>query len=424
MSDAFDVHKDPILGEEVWLARTSAGMPLRVFPTDRFQETAAMVTFRYGATDLGFSIGGDRHESPLGTAHYLEHKLFEDEAIAVFDRFARRGAQVNAMTGFTQTSYYFTATDQVHENMQDLLHLVANAHITEENVEKERGIIDQEIRMYEDSPDYRLFFDFVGNLYEEHPVRHPVGGTTDSIQEVTAEHLLDCHRAFYTAGNAALGVAGPVDPHAILELAEASHLLAGEPPTSIWPKDSGPAFRSRSETRMEVGRDRVMVGFKDRKLEADAEARWRRELVTRVLLDRWFSASSELREELRRRGLVDDSLSAGYVADFSFGFVVVSCETDDPDGVAEVLRDLMLGDVEIDEDHLERVRRKLLGRYVRDFEAVSNCAFGQAREALEGIDPFCAVERMTALSAADVEQRRQELFREDSFATAVMHKKS
>jgi len=175
---------------------------------------------------------------------------------------------------------------------------------------------------------------------------------------------------------------------------------------------------------MEVGRDRVMVGFKDRRLEEDAEARWRRELVTRVLLDRLFSASSELREKLRRRGLVDDSLSAGYVADFSFGFVVVSCETDDPDGVAEVLRDLMLGDVEIDEDHLERVRRKLLGRYVRDFEAVSSCAFGQAREALEGIKPFCAVERMTALSAADVEQRRQELFREDSFATAVMHKKS
>src|SRR5690606_34951099 len=112
----------------------------------------------YGSTDLGFVADGVRHESPEGVAHYLEHKLFEDEDLHVFDRFGRRGARVNAMTSFTRTTYYFQATDRVEENLADLLALVATAHLTPENVEKERGIIAQELRMYEDSPEYRAFF--------------------------------------------------------------------------------------------------------------------------------------------------------------------------------------------------------------------------------------------------------------------------
>jgi len=132
----FEVIKDPVLGEEVWLARTSRGLPLRVMPSERFAEIAAIISIGYGSTDLGFDVNGTRRDSPEGVAHYLEHKLFEDEELHVFERFAQRGAQVNAMTRFTRTTYFFTATSMLEENLSDLLRLVAGLHVTPENVEK------------------------------------------------------------------------------------------------------------------------------------------------------------------------------------------------------------------------------------------------------------------------------------------------
>ena len=272
MSDRFQKIEDPVLGEEVWLAETSHGLPVRVVPTDRFHETAAVITFEYGSTDLGFEVDGVLHRSPEGVAHYLEHKLFEDEELQAFDRFARRGARVNAMTGFAQTTYYFTGTDQFRVNLDDLVHLVSNAHITPENVEKERGIIEQEIRMYEDNPDYRGFFDFLGCLYKEHPVRHPVGGTVPSIQEITAEELLACYGAFYCTGNAAMAVAGPVDPEVVLDAAEACTLPSRSAPQRRSPEDLGPVDGSNSRRELEVSRSRALLGFKDRTLLKNPEA--------------------------------------------------------------------------------------------------------------------------------------------------------
>lgn len=422
MVDRFEEVRDPVLGESVLLAKTSTGLPVRVSPTDRFNEVAAVITFAYGSTDLGFEIDGAAHESPEGVAHYLEHKLFEDEDLQAFDRFSRRGARVNAMTGFAQTTYYFTATDQIEENLKDLLHLVSNAHITPENVEKERGIIAQEIRMYEDSPDYRGFFDFLGSLYQSHPVRHPVGGTVASIGEITAEELLACFEAFYCTGNAALAVSGPVDPGMVLDLAENCGLRQGEAPRRLSPADLGPAQGGVHRRQIEVSRARAMVGFKDRSIPATVEDRLQRNLRTSILLDSLFGASSEQREALRIQGLVDDSLSASYMSEPSFGVTAVGCETDDPDACIEVLAGLMRDDqrAPVAEDDLERMRRRSLGSFVRSFESVRNLAFRHAREGLDGTAPFSGLARMQAVTLEQLEERRREHFVDDAFAAAVI----
>ncbi len=411
-----------MLGETVWLARTDGGLPVRVLPTDRFREVAAVVTFEYGSTDLGFQLDGAPHRSPEGVAHYLEHKLFEDEELQAFDRFAKRGAQVNAMTGFAHTTYYFTATDQFEANFADLLHLVSNAHITPENVEKERGIIAQEIRMYEDNPDYRGFFDFLGCLYKEHPVRHPVGGTVESIGEITAEELLTCYDAFYCTGNAALAVAGPVDPEQVLDLAQACQLSEGAAPRRLSPGDLGPVARARSRRTIEVSRSRALLGFKDRTMPADTQARLERNLLSRILLDSLFGASSDLREELRNEGLVDDTLTATYMSEPSFGVTAVGCECDDPDAVVEALRGVLC-DAErapLSDDHLERVRRKVLGGYVRSFASVKGMAFRHAKEALEGTPPFGNLERAQSVTLDQLHARRAEHFVDDAFAAAII----
>ena len=420
MTDSrFEVLADPSLGEEVLVAVTGNGLAVRVVPTDRFQEAAGVVAFGYGSTDLGFAENGREVQTPEGMAHYLEHKLFEDEDLHAFERFARRGAQVNAMTGFTRTAYFFTGSEHVEENLGDLLHLVSNPHITDENVEKERGIIAQELRMYEDAPDFVTTFDLLGQLFPGHPARHPVGGTEESIQEITAAGLLQCYEAFYRTGNAALSVAGPVDPGRVLDIAEACALRSGEPADSLCPADLGPARSETARRQMQVARDKVLMGFKDRSLLDDPEERLRRDLVTRVLLDRLLASSSEIRDRLLRDGVVDNTLSYGYSGERTFGFTAVGAESDAPDDLIEALREVLLTPVPVDGQHLDRVRRKYLGQYVRSFESVRQMAFTNCQEAMESITPFRAIERMASITLEEIRDRQQEHFTAENLGAAV-----
>lgn len=410
---------DPIIDETVWCARTSRGLRVRVAPRPRFRETTAVITFGYGSTDLAFTDENGSLTTPAGTAHYLEHKLFEDEALDTFGRFAARGARVNAQTGFTRTSYYFTASTQVRDNLLDLLHLVGTPHITDANVAKERGIIAQEVRMYEDSPDYCTMFDLLSVLYGEHPVRYTVGGTVASIEAITAELLLRCWRAFYRTGNAALAVAGPVDPDEVLALAEVCALPAGMPPPRGTRPDFGPVAGGRAERVMPVARPKLLLGIKDRTPADTWQQRSMRHLATRALQDRLFAASSEVREQLHVRGIVDDSLGAGYHGEKTFAFATIGCETTDPARVEAALRVALRQPPPVDDDHLERLRRRHLGAFVRSCESMRAVAFGQAGEALDDVPPFAQQHLVTSLTPADVQQRQEQLLQDDAIAVAV-----
>jgi predicted Zn-dependent peptidase len=415
----FQLVRDQVLGEDVLAATTARGLRLRVLRRPAFREIAAVITFGYGSTDLRFRDADGEVDSPPGTAHYLEHKLFEDEDLHTFQRFGARGARVNASTGFSRTTYHFTATSHLADNLRDLLALVSDAHITDANVEKERGIIAQEVRMYEDSPDHGTMFDLLGCLYASHPVRHTVGGTVASIQQITSAGLRRCFHAFYRTGNAGLAVAGPVDPELVLDLAEACALAEGPRPASQVAADLGPVAASRRQRPMQVSRPKVLLGCKDRSLCASVTAQLDRQLQTRVLLDRLFAGSSEVRQAMRNRGDVDDSLGAGYQNDRSFGFMTVGCDTEDPARAEAAIRRALFAPAPLDDDHLDRIRRRVLGGHVRSCESVRALAFTHAYEVLDDIAPFTAIERVQALRLQDVEARQADLLREDSVAVAV-----
>ncbi|MEC7582914.1 MAG: pitrilysin family protein [Planctomycetota bacterium] len=419
MSGQFEVFQDPVLGEEVWLATTTAGLRIRVLPREHIREAAAAIAFNYGSVDLEFEEDGRTVQTPAGTAHYLEHKLFEDEELAVFQRFAQRGARVNAQTGFSRTTYYFLATSAIRENLQDLLRLVAKPHITQENVDKERGIIAQEVQMYEDSADYCTAFDLLGCMYPEHPVRYTVGGTTDSINEITPELLMASWRAFYRTGNAALAVAGNVDPNEVLELAEACVLPAGPAPQCRTPADFGPIGSQRRERTMAVSRPKVLIGLKDRADATDWRARAERRARTSVVLDRMFASSSEVREALHRSGAVDDSLGAGYHGEDGFAFANIGCEHEDPVAAEAALREVLLKPVAFEEEQLERLRRRHMGAFVRGCESAHSLAFGHAYETLDEAPPFHSLGVIKDLTLDAVEARRKDLLVEDNLAVAV-----
>ena len=421
MNERFEIVRDPVLGEEVWCARARNGAAVRLLPTDRFREVCAVVTFGYGSTDLGFAdASGAVHRSPEGVAHFLEHELFEDEELHVFERFGRRGARVNAMTGFARTTYYFQCSSALEENLDDLLRLVSRVHLSDARVTKERGIIAQEVRMYDDGPEYRGFFGLLGSLYREHPVRHPVGGTVESIGRIDVAELDACFRAFYRSGNCGVAVAGPIDPDAVLAQLDSWALAAGEAPTRHCPLDLGAPIAARCDLAMEVARPRLLLGYKEASLASDLEARAVRELATRVLLDRVLGPSSEIRETLQEKGLFDDSLSLSYLSEASFGVGVIACETDDVDGAERALRGALETAVPIAASDLERVRRKQLGGYVRSLDSIQTMAFTLAEEALEGTAPFRAVPRMEALTLDAVRTRQLELFHPDRSAVAIV----
>lgn len=420
MSGRFQIVRDPFLREEVWLAESRQGLRIRVTPTRRFRETAALVGFEYGSVDLGFTGQDGPVATPEGTAHFLEHKLFEDEEIHVFERFARRGARVNASTGFARTTYHFVASDRIEENLQDLLHLVARAHLTDENVAKERGIIAQEIRMHEDSPDWRAIFDLLESLYERHPVRHPVGGTVASIADITKEVLLACHEAFYRCGNAGLAVAGPVDPERILALADACTLPGGSARPRIVPVDASAPTVARRDRKLGAARPRALLGYKEPLPETDPLLRAEQQLLLGVVLDRVLAPSSELKERLLAAGVVDDSLTAMPFSDRGFSFVILHGETDDPARWLAAVRELVESDVAFDAEHLERARRKLIGDYVRRFENVQAIAGQNLAELLDGRPPFGTLARLAALDTTRLARRKAEVFRSALSAEVVV----
>ncbi|MGE3175429.1 MAG: M16 family metallopeptidase [Planctomycetota bacterium] len=416
---SFERIRDPVVGEDVVRFTTASGLRVRVLPRPALSETAAVITFAYGSTDLRFRRGAEVVETPAGTAHYLEHKLFEDEELAVFQRFGARGARVNAQTGFTRTTYFFQASDRIDENLGDLLRLVGKPHITAENVQKERGIIAQEVRMYEDSPDHCTAFLLLAALYPEHPVRHTVGGTVASIEQITPEVLLQSWAAFYRTGNAALAVAGPVTPEQVQALAEACPLPAGPAPERFTAADFGPAGAPRAERSMSVARSKLLFGLKERREATSWRARAERAAATGVVLDRLFAASSELREAMHRRGEVDDTLGAGYMGERGFGVATVGCDADDPAAAERAVRRALFADVRFDDEQLERLRRRQLGAYVRGCESARALAFGHAHEELEGAPPFEGLQVLEHLQLDDVEARRAELLREENVALAV-----
>lgn len=419
---SFEVVRDPVLGEEVFLGRTDRGLAVAVAQRPAFRETVAAIGFRYGSTDLSFGIGGRMVTTPAGTAHYLEHKLFEDEELAVFQRFARRGARVNAQTGFTRTTYYFLASDHFDENLQDLLRLVSRPHITPQNVDKERGIIAQEVRMYEDAPDQCTTFDLLGCLFPEHPARHTIGGTVESIAAITPDILLQCWDAFYRTGNAALAVAGPVDPDQVLELAAACELLPGQAPQRLQQPDLGPIGTPRRERAMAVARPKVLLGIKDRTAAVGWRQRAHRAAATSVLLDRLFAASSELREAMLRRGEVDDSLGAGYLGERTFALAMVGCESDDPPRAEAALRAALSESPDFVEEHLERMRRRHIGSFVRSFESVRASAFAHVQSLLDEAPPFGTMQVLQQLTVDDVRRRAIELLQTDNLGVAVTHR--
>ncbi|MBX6395511.1 MAG: insulinase family protein, partial [Alicyclobacillaceae bacterium] len=366
------------LGVHLFEHRCANGLSVTVLPKAGYNQVFATYSTDYGSIDHRFCIqGGEEVRVPDGVAHFLEHKMFEKADGDVFRLFASRAASANAYTTFDMTAYLFSVTSQILENLETLLDFVDEPYFTDETVEKEKGIIAQEIRMYDDNPDARVYYQLLEGLYERHPVRIQIAGTVESIRQITKEDLYTCYRAFYHPENMHLLVVGGIDPRDVVAAVERNQerkaARRGTSPARRLPeKEPEQVFRSRQELEMPVNTPRIYVGYKDVGVEVRGAEGLRRDVVTSLLLDALLSKGGPLYQRLFDNQLIDQSFGWEYDYGRGFAHVALGGNTADPEAFLEVLekgwQDVMRHGLK--EEDVERSRRRLLGQFVKGLDSL------------------------------------------------------
>ena len=369
----------PELDETLYQQTLANGLTVCVVPRKGFTKRLAYFVTDYGSIHTQYSLDGKNHQAPAGVAHYLEHKMFDLPGNRdVSAEFAALGASTNAFTSYDMTAYYFSCTENFDECLRLLLEFVSTPYFTEESVEKERGIIDQEIGMNEDAPDSVVFENLVQAMYARHPIRVPILGTGETIRQITPEVLYRCHRAFYAPGNMLLCVVGDVEPEAVARIAE-QQLGREALPVGKKQKDwAEPMTCPRPEitAKMEVAMPMFNLAFKCEPL-GTGDGAIREEMVADLAAEALFGESSELYLKLYEEGLIDSSFGGGF--ETIDGCAMLLCSGDSED--ARAVREAILAQAEKltreglpEEDYL-RMKRSALGRRIRGLDSFDATCF-------------------------------------------------
>jgi predicted Zn-dependent peptidase len=403
----------PKLQETLWHETLDNGLEVFILPKPGFTKTYATFTTRFGSIDNHFTPpGGETIKVPDGIAHFLEHKMFEEPEGDIFSKFASQGASANAYTSFDRTVYLFTATHEVEANLDTLLHFVQNPYFTDENVEKEKGIIVQEIDMYRDNPDWRVYFGLIEALYQKHPVHIDIAGTADSVRSITKEMLYDCYYAFYHPSNMTLFVVGGVDPQETMERIKQDQAKKSFPPGGeikrLFVDEPSQVRDEKRELQLPVSLPKCLFGFKEEPGEASDAIR--RELTTKLMLEALLGSSSALYQQLYDDNLISDGFGHEYNTGHGYSFSIIGGETRDPDElvarVSQALYDAAKSGIA--SDIFERTRRKKIGAFLRMMNSPESIASEFTRYRHKGGDLFTLVEVYESLTLEDINQRIRE----------------
>ncbi|MDD6800718.1 MAG: pitrilysin family protein [Firmicutes bacterium] len=372
--------ENSFIGEKYTLVKHKSGLDIYVFPKDLTTYYALFAT-KYGSIDNCFKAEGDTEYTrvPDGIAHYLEHKMFENaDGVDTFARFAKTGADANAYTSFNITGYLFSCTDNFYESLDILLDYVTSPYFTPETVQKEQGIIGQEIRMGEDNPGRELLFGLLESLYEKHTVRNKIAGTVESISHITSDLLYKCYNTFYNLGNMALCVCGKVDVDKVIESAD--RVLTKSRPAfkveSVYAKEKPEVFCERSSKKMQVAKPLFGIGVKDVDISADPRERMKKKAAMNIISDVLFGKTSKFYNDLYNDGLISPSFSYWFEHNKCYSFLTVSGDSDDPEKVYGRFKEYTADVLEngIDKEACERSRRVMYSSMIKSFDSTEEIA--------------------------------------------------
>ncbi|MCD2136683.1 EF-P 5-aminopentanol modification-associated protein YfmH [Salinicoccus halitifaciens] len=367
-------------------------------------------TTKYGSMDNRFEVDGEEYSVPDGIAHFLEHKMFEKEDGDVFDSFAKGGANANAFTSYDRTSYLFSTTDDFYKNLTLLMDMVEKPYFTEETVEREIGIINEEIKMYQDNPGYRLYFDTISQMYSALPVKIDIAGTEASISEITKDHLYLCHDVFYHPSNMVMIMAGDFDVEETFAFIREHQEKRGEikplEVNRLLPEEERDVAKSRHDLYMDVEETKVMLGFKNEKIESASE-RLTRDIAMMFGLDMIFGEQSEYYYQLLEDGIIDDSFNFAHNEEKDFAHVLMTTQTDDPErftaSILGIIEDIKDQDF-FTEEKLTNQKREVLGDYLSSLNSPEYIANQYTKYLLDGYDLYKLPDLIEEITVEDIKK--------------------
>lgn len=415
--------KNDILDEGYYSIDHKSGLKIYVYPKEDYASAYAVFGTKYGSIDTRFkrSDKADFTEIPAGTAHFLEHKLFESEELDAFQRYAKTGASANAYTSFDRTCYLFSCTGNFKENFRILLDFVRHPYFTEETVRKEQGIIGQEIDMYKDSPEWESLFNMLDAMYVNHPVKIDIAGTKQSISEITADMLFSCYGTFYNLSNMALAVAGNITVDDVLEIAD--EILEADEDVTVeraFLDEPEEIVKNYVEEHLPVATPMFAFGYKE-KLDSP-ERTTEEEIAMSIILDILAGQMSQFYKELLDEGLINNTFSTEYFNGHNYATPIFSGESTDPVALAERIKERVasLKKSGISEKEFEIVRKKQYGKTVRAFSDIDTLANGLIVSHFENDELFSEFEIIKNMKLSFVNEMLLKSFDEEKAVLSVV----
>ncbi len=418
--------KNDNIDEKYYSFTHKSGLKVLLYPMPQSSTTYALFGTNYGSVDVCFKTDDmkDFVTVPDGIAHFLEHKLFESEQGDAFTLFAQTGASANAFTSFDKTCYLFSCADNFNQSLEILLSFVTDPYFTKETVQKEQGIIGQEIRMYEDDPNWRVFFNTLEALYVNNPVRRDIAGTIESIAQIDDKLLYDCYNTFYNLSNMVLGIAGKFEVDDVLEIMDKT-LKQSEPIkiTTKTPDEPEYVFKSEIVQNLEVATPLFSVAFKEQ--VPDSSELVKASVETDILLELIAGKTSPLYRRLYDDGIINQSFGSEVASGRGFFCTIFDGESRNPRKVqAEILKEIeRIKANGIDKNDFERIKKAHYGQEIRDFTNPSKIANSLVNSYFSGCNIYDFIDATSKVTLQDVTQRLNKSFMSERCVLSIVEKK-
>lgn len=418
------------IDETLYQTTLTNGLSVFLLPRRQMTKSFGIFMTNYGSMHNTFTpIHGDAEITvPDGIAHFLEHKLFEKEDRDVFSDFMAQGASPNAYTSFSKTAYLFSTTENVDENVKILLDFVQDPYFSDESVEKEKGIIAQEIKMYDDEPGWRSFMGAIKNMYANLPINIDIAGTVDSINQITKEDLYTCYETFYHPSNMALFVAGNFEVNRLAQLIEQNQqektFAKVQDINVAHPEEPAQVVTKQSTITLPVSMPKVTIGIKESTQQLHGKDLLRQEFIQQIVLDHLFSEAGSFYETLQEQELIDDSFEFSTTVEEEYNFTLISSNTDDPNKFIKTLRELLMSTktLHIDEQTFVTMRNKRIGQLIREMNSLEQIASQFLHYHFSEINYFELIPFIQTITVEDVNNYMKNWIAEERLTTFIIEK--
>lgn len=415
--------KSELLNESYFEYTLENGLTVLIYPAKDKKNTFALLGAKIGSATGDFFLDGRRVTVPAGVAHFLEHKLFENETEDAFTLFSKTGANANAFTSFDRTCYLFSTSVNEMESLRILIDFVTSPHFTAETVEKEQGIIGQEIKMYDDNAEWVLFMSALRCLYSNIPLKEDIAGTVESIAEITPETLYDCYNAFYSPSNMVLSIAGNVDPDEVIRLCKEEYAKKNFKKHEVKTADfNEPREIAKKEEKhkLSIFEKQFCLGYKE--TPHSKSERMKNDLLQKVILDVICDETSSLYRELYDEGLINDMFEAGDLSAEDYLCFTFSGESKDPERVIlrlkeEIARVKKEG---IDAERFDEIKRSLVGSLICAFDNTEAIASNMLNCHFKGCGIYDIINTAKEITKEDAEKLLARLFAPERSAVSLV----